>query len=236
MLTAGVDVQDDRLEIEIDGWGVDEESWVIDYKILTGEPALPGLWTELDEYLKKRFKHPSGLFLGVTASGIDTGGHHSQKVYDFVRGRHMRRIFAMKGSSIGGKPVAPRKPTYNNKGRIPLYIIGTSNAKDIIYSRLRITNASPGYMHFDGRFCDEEYFNQLTSNKKVKRKKGYEYELLPGKRDEVLDCRVYSYAALKIYNRDLRLIKNILERTAKSSEERTVKTVRTKFRKSFATR
>jgi len=237
LLTAGIDVQDDRLEIEIDGWGIDEESWVIDYKIFSGEPALPGLWNELDEYLKKRFKHPTGLYLGITAAGIDTGGHHTQKVYDFVRNKHARRIYGIKGASIPGKPIAPRKPSYNNKGKIPLYYIGTSNAKDTIYTRLRITNPGPGYMHFDKRFCDEEYFNQLTSNKKIRRKSGYEYELLPGKRDEVLDCRVYSYAALRIYNRDLRLIQQILERTAKKiQEDKPMVKQKTRFKKSFATR
>ena len=236
LLTAGIDVQDDRLEIEIDGWGVNEESWVIEYKILTGEPALPGLWNELDEYLKKKFKHPSGLFIGITAAGIDTGGHHTQKVYDFVRGKQARRIYGIRGASQPGKPIAPRKPSYNNKGKIPLYFIGTSAGKDVIYSRLRLTEPGPGYMHFEKRFCDEEYFRQLTSNKKVRRKSGYEYELLPGRRDEVLDCKNYSYAALRIYNRDLRLIKNLLERMAKNINEEKPLQIKTRFKKSFATR
>lgn len=236
LLTAGIDVQDDRLEIETTGWALNEESFVIDYKVLRGEPALPGIWNELDEYLKQKFKHPSGLHLGITAACIDTGGHFSSKVYDFVRYKTSRRIYGIKSSSVPGKAIAPRKPSMNNKGKIPLYIIGSGSAKDVIYSRLRITEAGPGYMHFESRFCDDEYFDQLVSNKKVRIKSGYIYELLPGRRDEVLDCKVYSYAALKIYNRDLRAIDRIINRTAENLKSQKEMIRPPQRKKSFATR
>lgn len=222
LITAGIDVQDDRFEIEITGWGIGEESWLLEYKVFSGEPALPGMWNELDEYLKKRFKHPSGLNLGITASCIDTGGHYSSQVYNFVRGKHARRIYGIKGSNQPGKSIAPKRPSYNNKGKIPLYFIGTNSAKEIIYTRLRITEAGPGYLHFDKKYCDEEYFNQLISNKKTAHKSGgqtvFIYDLIAGRRDEALDCKVYSYAALKIYNRDLNQISKLIERV--STEEK----------------
>ena len=236
LLTAGIDVQDDRLEIEITGWGLDEESWIINYIILTGPPVLKGIWNELDQHLQKRFKHPLGVHLGITAAGIDTGGHYTDMAYNFVRGKEVRRVYGMKGSSIPGKPIAPKKPSYNNRGKIPLYFIGTGAAKEIIYSRLKIMEPGPGYMHFDSKFCDDNYFDQLTSNKKVKRKTGLEYELIPGHRDEALDCKVYSYAALKIYNRDLRLIDKRVKEIAESLKNPEANKPKIKMRKSFATR
>jgi hypothetical protein len=48
VLTAGVDVQGDRIEVQILGWGRDEEAWVIDYRVLWGDPSGPRLWSDLD--------------------------------------------------------------------------------------------------------------------------------------------------------------------------------------------
>lgn len=238
LLTCGIDVQDDRIELEVKGWGVGEESWTIDYKILNGEPALPYLWNELDKYLQTKWKHASGLMMGITATAIDSG-HFTDQVYKFVRGKHARRIYAIKGSAFPGKSPAPRIPTYNNKGKIPLYNLGTSSIKDMIYSRLRIEVPGDGYMHFHQDFATEEYFEQLTSEIKIRYKLGFRYEQMPGRRNEVLDVNVYNIGALRIYNRDLKVIKQILETTAKRAKDGkplNKDAPRVKYRKSFAMR
>ena len=103
LITAGVDVQDDRLELEVVGWGRDEESWSIDYRTLYGDPSTPQLWQDLDSILAQTFHTEDGRDLGIRSACIDSGGHYTQAVYTPVRPREGRRIFAIKGW--------PEKPT-----------------------------------------------------------------------------------------------------------------------------
>ena len=105
VLTAGVDLQGDRIEVQILGWGRDEEAWVIDYRVLWGEPSGPRLWSDLDMVLQATFPHPAGLDLQVRAAAIDTSGHHTKMAYEFCRNRLARRIWTIKGRGGPGIPV-----------------------------------------------------------------------------------------------------------------------------------
>ncbi len=102
VVTAGIDVQGDRLEIEVKGWGVGEESWSLDYKQLFGDPAQEAVWQELDTYLQRPVKSKTGVFLNIACACIDTGGHHTQAVYEFCKTRAVRGIFPIKGMSHAG--------------------------------------------------------------------------------------------------------------------------------------
>ncbi|MBF0181333.1 MAG: phage terminase large subunit family protein [Magnetococcales bacterium] len=200
VLTAGVDVQDDRLEIEVVGWGRDEESWSVDYRIIHGDPSGPAVWQDLDNLLKKPFPHVRQVpDLHIRAAAVDTGGHHTLAVYAFCRTRQDRRIWAIKGRGGMGVPIWPRRPSRNNKGRVPLFIVGVDSAKESIYSRLRLTKSGPGYCHFP-MDRDAEYFRQLTAERVTTRfHKGHpirEWKKRDGDRNEGLDCRVYSLASL----------------------------------------
>ncbi|HEY7825105.1 MAG TPA: phage terminase large subunit family protein, partial [Acidimicrobiia bacterium] len=117
LLTAGVDVQDDRLELEIVGWGRDEESWSIDYRTIYGDPSSPQLWNDLDSLLAQRFEREDEREMMVRAVCIDSGGHHTNSVYQYVRPREGKRIFAIKGVGGEGKPLVG-KPSRNNIGKI----------------------------------------------------------------------------------------------------------------------
>ncbi|WP_207895042.1 phage terminase large subunit family protein [Tepidimonas ignava] len=199
ILTAGVDVQTDRLEVELVGWGRDEESWSLDYRVIWGDPSAPKVWADLDEYLARRYPHatlPQGLF--VEAACIDTGGHHTLAAYDYCRGKERRRIFAIKGAA-GPRPIWPRRPGKANKGRIHLFTVGVDAAKETIYARLPKAPPGPGAMHFP-RSRDLAWFEQLTAEHCVTRYvKGHpkrEWVKDAGRRNEALDCRVYAYAAL----------------------------------------
>lgn len=201
LVTAGVDVQDDRIEVEFLGIGRDEETWSIDYQTLHGDPSGNSVWTHLDELLKQTWKHKNGKDIRVVAACIDSGGHHTQAVYNFVRGKEGRRIFAIKGIGGEGKPLVAR-PTLNNSGRIKLFPVGVDTAKELVYARLRINEVGAGYCHFPARY-DEEYFRQLTAEQCVIRfHKGYKrrewQKIRP--RNEALDCRVYAVAAYGILN------------------------------------
>jgi phage terminase large subunit GpA-like protein len=198
LLTASVDVQGDRLEVVVKGWGAKEESWLIAYQQFFGDPGQEEVWNEVDEFLLTDFEHESGRKLRVERAMVDSGGHHSDSVYRFVKVRQSRRIFALKGSSESGKEILG-KFSLNNAYKVKLFTIGTDTAKDRIFSRMKIPAAGAGYMHLPD-FVDDEYLAQLTAEKRVRRvRKGgrvvREY-VKTRTRNEALDLEVYALAAL----------------------------------------
>lgn len=204
LLTAGVDVQDDRLEVEIVGWGAGEESWSLDYRVLHGDPSSPQLWKQLDEVLLQTFEHPIGKPMIIRSTCIDSGGHHTRAVYNYAKTRAGHRVFAIKGVGGEGKPVVSR-PSKNNIGKVALYPVGVDTVKELFYARLRLDEPGPGYCHFHERL-DDEHFRQLTAEKQVIRyHKGYPKRgwIKTRTRNEALDVRVYAIAALAILNVNL---------------------------------
>lgn len=206
VLTAGVDVQPDRLECEVVAWGRGEESWSVDYNIIYGDPDLPEVWQELDDYLDQRFAHESGVELSIYATAIDSGGSNTQSVYNYCKKRRSSRRFAIKGKGGEGIPIvsAPTKrKTGRRSGRpVELFSLGVDQAKTLLYKRLLLDGEGPGHCHFPAHY-QEEYFRQLTGEKCVTRYvKGFPKRewVKTYNRNEALDCRVYAYAALLIIN------------------------------------
>ncbi|WP_182074238.1 MULTISPECIES: phage terminase large subunit family protein [unclassified Serratia (in: enterobacteria)] len=208
VLTAGIDTQDGRFEIEVTGWGRNEESWSIAFDVIEGDLETNEPWQRLDAYLKQVWRRADGRGFTIMAACMDSGGHHTQKVYEFAKERLGRRIWAIKGESArGGKrsPVWPtKKPTSKSKASFKPIIIGVNAAKDTIRGRLHIDPPAPGepaasYMHFPAD-RDLNYFSQLLAERSVLKVSGGQryrvWEQLPGRANEALDCRVYSYAAL----------------------------------------
>lgn len=228
LLTAGVDVQDDRLEVEIVGWGAGEESWQIDYQVLYGDPSSPQLWSRLDEILLATYEHPIGEPMLIRATCVDSGGHHTRAVYNYAKTRAGHRVFAIKGVGGEGKPIVGR-PSKNNVGKVPLYAIGVDTAKELHYARLRIDEPGPGYCHFQAK-RDDEYFRQLTAEKQViKYHKGYPTRtwIKTRTRNEALDVRVYAIAAFHILNVNMdsivrRFYANVSGRTVPEKETKPV--------------
>jgi len=220
VLTAGVDTQKDRLELQMVGWGANYESWVIEYKIFWGDPNSTNVWQELDNYLKKRFKTESGRVLTISCTCIDSGGHHTNQVYQFTKPRQGRRVFAVKGLSTAGKPIANR-PTFVGKNKAVLYGVGSDSAKEAIFARL---SSEPEYttLHFCSDL-DEEYFKQLTAEKRVTKfvrgKKSLIWKQIRP-RNEALDTLVYNFAAIYILNPNYDTIQErILSQQIKPSED-----------------
>jgi terminase, large subunit len=143
---------------------------------------------------------------------VDSGGHHTQAVYEFCGARAVRGVFAIKGISQTAKPLVGR-PSKNNRYKLRLYPIGTDTAKEVIFSRLRLTEPGAGYFHFPLE-RDREYFLQLTGEKQVTRfAKGVSKRewIKTRARNEVLDCTVYALAAFKLLNPNLAKLAEDLE-------------------------
>ncbi len=207
--TAGVDVQKNRLECEIVGWGLGEESWGIRYEVLEGDPNDGLVWDKLDALLKEKFWTNSGRLVRVRAACVDTG-YHGAQVMKFCRPRiKSRNIYPIKGASEQGKwsPIWVKSDKTKSNAKFDrIRIVGTSVAKERIYGCLAIERAEhshdpkPGFMHVPNvPEYSENWFAQLTSERiitKLVHGRPIRQWMLPGgKRNEALDCRAYAMAA-----------------------------------------
>lgn len=204
VVVCGVDVQDDRIEGEVIAYGPGMESWGIEEFVLHGNPANAILWDQLRDRLLKQYDGHN-----ILAVGIDSGGHYTQQVYEFCkRYGTSNRWFCLKGSSLTGSPIIANRGTKSNKAKVTLFSVGTDTCKELIYSRLKISNPGPGYCHFPMTY-DEEYFEQLTAEKRVtKYTNGHPKQVWvkTRPRNEKLDCRVYALAALTLLNPNLEIL------------------------------
>lgn len=212
VLVAGVDVQDDRLEVQIDAYGDDEESWLVDYVVLYGQPDRQEVWNELDALLLgTTYRHESGVELSISGSNIDSGGHHTQMVYQFCATRYGRRVHAIKGRAGEGIPFvaeAAQKRRGTGARRTPLFLIGVDEGKATLMARLRIDAPGPGFRHYPKghQNCGPEYFAQLTAEKRVKKfRNGVPFFqwIRTRPRNEALDNTLYSLAAYRMLPKHL---------------------------------
>jgi phage terminase large subunit GpA-like protein len=211
VMTAGVDVQGDRLEVYLWAWGRGLERQLVDRAVLYGDPAMPETetgspWAMLTEYRRTPVLHgASGRPVPLLAVAIDTGGHHTQAVYSYVSSHGHANVLAVKGQSQAGKAVIG-KPTdvdVNWRGQrvkrgVKLWPVGADTGKAEIYGRLRLEHPGPGFVHLTKQLPGE-VFEQLTSERMVtKYVRGHprlEWVKPPGRRNEALDCAVYALAA-----------------------------------------
>ena len=210
MLTAGVDVQDNRLEIELVGWNQYEDTYSIKYHVIPGSPTEQSTWDKLDLLLffglnknRRTFEHSlsSRVSLPILATCIDMGGHATQQVLNYCASRVGLNVWPINGIGGQGKPVWPRKIS-TGKYKIPFYSIGVDTAKETIYNRLKNEIPKTGCCWFPPD-RDEHYFKMLTAEEVSEKPTKFGlpkrvWTLKAGhKRNEALDCRVYAYAALE---------------------------------------
>lgn len=215
VLTASTDVQLDRLEVQVEGWGRGEENWKLEYHVLYGDPTALPIWQALWDLMQRPRHLERGGVDWIRSTAVDTG-YADQSVYAFVSPRPIyqtedgRNAFtwAVKGVSGTGQ-VWPTKPSFAAKTRDRLYPIKVDSAKDIIYGRAQAVadgklEPGPGYIHFplNSAAFDENYFRQFTAEHSILRtdKRGYPqrvWEFKKGRRrNEAFDTAVYNYAAL----------------------------------------
>lgn len=217
MLTAGVDVQHDRLAVSIWGWGRGEESWLLHWGEIMGQTVIAeqGAWIDLDALLSRAVPHISGAALRIKAVSIDSSdGQTSDAVYSFVRRRMARGYMAVKGASIddGREIFSPPKVAIDtnrqqkaHKYGLRPFMVGTQRAKDLLLGhdagagRIKLAGTGAGRMHW---YADvrPDWYEQMTSEVKaphrtVRHKKVWQKK--SGVRNEALDTTVYALHAAR---------------------------------------
>lgn len=209
ILTAAVDVQDDRFEIEVVGWGEGKESWGIEYHKIFGNLNTQQIWNELDEYLSRTWSKEDGKKFEIKCTCIDVGGHFTNDVYRFTKPREKKRIYGIKGKSVKKGEYVPliAGTSRNNIEKALLITLGTGDGKAKVMSNLQLKEFGPNYCHFPrGKGYDNKYFDGLTAERLVTRyEKGIPYQVWVKfrARNEPLDLRVYNTAAIEILNPNL---------------------------------
>ena len=217
LLTAGADVQKDRIEVSIWAWGRGLESWLVDHLVIDGSPAQPAPWAALTELLGRTWPHAGGARLRLARLAIDTGGQYTTEVYAWTRRQSVGQVMAIKGvdgfdrtTPVGGPTnVEARQGAKRSRGGARLWTIAVAVFKSELYRFLRQERPTDeeiaagaawpaGYVHLP-QGLDAERVKQLVAEQlvTVKTRRGFdklEWQKLRA-RNETLDCRVYARAA-----------------------------------------
>jgi phage terminase large subunit GpA-like protein len=192
-LTAGVDVQDDRIEISILGWSR-TDTFVLDHQVLYGLVNDDDTWAKLDALLKARWKHPHGGTLRIDAYCVDSGDN-TEIVYRFCRPRLRYNIFAIKGAA--GRRQFIERSNSPIKGGGVLHIVGVDQIKSYL-----LTGLARGHSFRFSNVLPLSYFEQMVSERRIIRTVHgmpvRSWERIPGRRAEAWDCAVYAVAARQL--------------------------------------
>lgn len=224
-MTAGIDVQGDRIEVEFKGWGRGEECWAIRYSVLIGNTSMtpqldvngikiPGtpetIWCKLDQLLNTPFKHESGTSMTPVLVCIDSG-YCATEVYQFCR-RNPTRYIPVKGKGGGTSVPMVTFPSKRNTTGVFLTIVGTDNLQDALHARYQIPIDGPGRMHWPIRNRGAEeieredfslnYFTQMLAETRVGKmsqgRKIMTWVCDPNASNETTDTNKYNLAAIRI--------------------------------------
>ena len=194
-----MDVQGDRVEVSFYGWGEGEESWLLNHRVIHGDPSAQGLWLALEKELGRTWPHPLVGELPVHATCVDSG-YQTEAVTRFCEQHRGRRIWAVKGEDGASKPVWPRRMSKAKKGNV--YLVGTDAAKAMFYDRLQY-ESGPGAYHWPST-VEVGFFEQInseylgTSYRKGRPVRQWVRRKHNGsnRAAEALDCAVYAYAGV----------------------------------------
>jgi len=227
LLTFGADTHPDRIEVEVLGWGLEDETWSIEYRVFYGNPNQypSAVWEDFEDFLLTRWQHELGVEMTITAGGIDTAGGCTDGVYKFCKANQSRRWWAIIGASKPGKPIAPKKPSIVGPVRTKLFTVGTEAAKDKAAAALRVIEPGASRCHFPITY-EDTYFRQFTAERRVPSVHlGFHVwrwvKIKAGTRNEAWDCRVYNIFARENLKPNLeRLTERLMERVAAAEEKK----------------
>ena len=216
VLTCGVDVQDDRLEYEVVGWGLRKENWGIRRGQIMGRPDDPEVWQALDDIINRVYRYESGKGLRISMTMVDDGGHFTMNTRINCAARIGKRVFDCKGFAGDGKPFTspPKKVNIMVRGQYIgtcwQYQLGVDAGKQLIMDGLKVQTPGPRYCHFPrNEECGygHAFFVGLLSEHLVYKEHSrnpWQWEKIPGhERNEPLDCRNYAFAAFTALSPDM---------------------------------
>lgn len=196
-ITAGVDVQPDRLEIAFWGWSEDQR-WALGHEIIRGATNLETTWAELDAMLSTVWRHPLGGEIGIEAAAIDSGdGNRTQQVYDFCGPRTPRKIIPIKGREGAIPVIKSMKSRRSRRSGATAYIVGVDQVKTDILTSLSIPKGDMGALRFSS-VLPVEWFEQFTSERRVAKpvngRMKVSFQRIGYRAAEALDGSVYAIA------------------------------------------
>ena len=196
LLTAGVDTQDDRFEIEVVGHARNGETYSIDYKVIAGDPKFEETQKMLDDYLfGSIFHRPNNASMKISATCIDTGGHRTKAMYAYCKARANQKVFAIKGANTQNAPITNKTIRNMIPNELTLFSLGVNALKDDFYANLEIVESGANFCHFPNKpQYNDKYFRMLTAEKRDDKGKYVKLRL----RNEALDCRIYAMGAVAI--------------------------------------
>jgi phage terminase large subunit GpA-like protein len=222
-LTAGADVQKDRIEVDVWAWGRGLESWLVDHVVIDGGPEHAETWGRLAALMTRTWPHASGAQLQIARLAIDTG-YEASAVYAWARRQGFSQVAPIKGVEGFNRASPVSGPTYVDateggkriRRGARLWTVAVSTFKAETYRQLRLERPTadelaagasfpPGTVHLPD-WVDDEWLKQFVAEQlvTVKTRRGFarlEWQKLR-ERNEALDCRVYARAAVWIVGAD----------------------------------
>jgi phage terminase large subunit GpA-like protein len=209
VLTAGADVQRNRIEVLVKAWGPRMESWVVDYLVIQEDPGSLRCWEAMTELLYREWPTEVGSPLRIQLLAVDSGGHFTPYVYEWTS-HHKGKAIAIKGVDDADRPLYPAtlvdirmRDGRRVKRGAQLFKSGVTGLKGMLYDQLELEaplepgEPFPDGFHHHPGFSDD-WFKQLTAEEQVvvtKRSGAIERRWrLTYHRNEVLDCSVYAMA------------------------------------------
>lgn len=198
-LTVGADVQGNRIEFSVWGWGQGEESFLIGHDVIFGNTDGEEIYLEFEKKAFTPLPQPTRTRSLTPLLACIDSGYNSQEVYWFARTR--AHIYAIKGGPPQADVIStPSWIDIDYRGRkiksgVQLYTVGVQKIKKMLYGRLRLTNPGPRFVHFPHDLPDE-YYRQLTAEKLIRKNEDGKprEEFKRTYANEALDTAIYSYA------------------------------------------
>lgn len=209
LLTAGVDCQEDRTEVQLVAFGPNFTRWVIDYIVIPFHIRSDECRTALDSLLNASFRTQLGRKVKIDALGID-GGAYTDDVWEWAERHSPKRVIVTKGATSQTAPPMKRMAFDKRSDRKARrrqrqgWIIGVSGLKGEFYARLSVLDPEQrGHCRFAAGLGDE-YYRQITAEVRVVKRSPSGTMVSrwvlaePGRRNEALDTMLIAEAGARL--------------------------------------
>lgn len=208
MVTAGVDVQKDRLYYVVRGWGYRSESWLLEHGELWGETEKDTVWSDLGALLERRFGERRIAAMLVDSGyrpGRDSFRRPQNKVYEFCR-RYQGWAIAAKGVDSQERPIRKSRIDVNLGGAtirngLVLLHLDSDHFKSWVHTRIEWPSDEPGAWHIPEDATDD-YCQQVVAESRAVKASGAVVWIQNRRDNHYLDCEYLARAAAELNNVD----------------------------------